>query len=260
VGNTVGRSFILLRKNKYMIQLTHQEEAVFLGNLLGDGHIQKRGNSFRTKISHPISQKEYVFWKYDQLKRLCDQTMSPKRVVANRTLKSAGMQEQSYLFYLNSGMYLKKYHDLFYKPYIWRPNSTKPGTTWLDIDSDYELKKGEKIRYKKVITESLIEYFNESPYLLAVWFLDDGSRRTDCFSGRFATQGFSKSEQHLLKRYLEQVFNIRSQIVLHNRLKDQYYLSIPSKNGHFARLTQIIEPIVNQIPSMSYKIKDPRND
>jgi hypothetical protein len=56
-------------------------------------------------------------------------------------------------------------------------------------------------------------------HLLAVWFLDDGSCRTDCFSGRFATQGFSKkSEQHLLKCYLEEVFKIRSQIVL-QRLK-----------------------------------------
>lgn len=37
------------------------------------------------------------------------------------------------------------------------------------------------------------------PTTLAVWFMDDGTKRTDCNAGRIATQGFTKKEQIQLK-------------------------------------------------------------
>lgn len=253
-----------------LFELTTDEAAIFLGNLLGDGHIQKRGLSFRTKIAHGLNQKDYLFWKYDQLKGLCTRNQSPKLVVKTTRATKNGLilqrEDQSYEFYLNSGNYLEKFHTLFYKPYIWKPglSSQKPLCWATPNQSIEELKKGEKMKYKKVITEDLINYLvkslGENPLLLAVWFLDDGSCRKDVFSGRLATQGFSKTELLLLQDYLLQTFDIRVQIVLHSRLKQQYYLSIPAKNNQFEKFVARIRPFVEQIPSLSYKIKDPRND
>nr|YP_009367550.1 putative LAGLIDADG homing endonuclease [Pseudoneochloris marina]ARK14538.1 putative LAGLIDADG homing endonuclease [Pseudoneochloris marina] len=223
--------------------LTQFEEAVFLGHLLGDGHIQKRGQSFRSKISHSIKQKEYVEWKYEKLKRLCDQNHPPKLVINKKA------NEQNYFFYLQSGKYLKKYHDLFYQPYLWTSSV-----------EDKTANVVQKIKYRKTITPALIEALPSDPLLLAVWFLDDGSSRKDVFSGKLATQGFSKEEQFLLQMYLLKNFGIKTQLVLNSRQKKQYYLSIPSKGSHFSNFVKLISPFVNQIESMKYKISNPRND
>ena len=45
--------------------------------------------------------------------RLCKNNHAPKLCINKKT------NEQNYLFYLDSGNYLKKYHDLFYDSYIW---------------------------------------------------------------------------------------------------------------------------------------------
>ena len=239
-----------------ILKLTAKEEAVFIGNLLGDGHVQKRGNSYRTQISHSDKQKEYLFWKYEQLKRVCT-NHKPKLVTQTRTTKT--VEERSYLFYLDSGSYLKKYHDLFYQPYIWKPNTKSIEWAPTNFKND-QLKEGEKIRYKKVITQTLIELLDNNPLILAVWFLDNGSCPDEAFSGRLATQGFSKEEHHLLREYLKTTFDINTQIVLHSRVKQQYILSIPAKNNQFSNFVDIIKPIVDEVPTMAYKIKNPRND
>ena len=221
------------------LNFNKKEEAVFLGHLLGDGHIQKRGlHSYRTKIEHCYDQLSYVKWKYDQLKRFTYK--QPKKVRSKHGFESS-------LFYLKSGTYLKKYHDLFYEPYIW-VSKTEP-----------KINKT-KIRYCKKISEQLIHALPNDPLLLAVWFMDDGNRRSDCFSGRFATQGFSKEEHHLLQEYLYSNFSIKTSIVLHNAIKKSYSLVIPSKKNNFLHFIDLIQPIVEQVPCMAHKIKSPRND
>lgn len=243
--------------------LSEDEEAIFLGNLLGDGHIQKRGNSYRTKIQHSKSQEDYVLWKYEKLKRLCEGNRPPKSVATKQG-------QSNVLFYLRSGYYLEKYHNLFYDSYIWTPPQKKGGSPKFSGLRSFEGKpflseklievSSPKVRYRKVIRQTLIEYLPRNPLVLAVWFLDDGSCRKDVFGGRIATQGFSKEEQHFLQSYLKEGFGIQTQLVLHSRLKDQYYISIPSKNGHFSRFVDLIKPIVAEIPSLNYKISNPRND
>lgn len=218
--------------------MTTEEEAIFLGNLLGDGHLQKRGLSYRTKIQHSIHQKDYVLWKYEKLKRLCGKNHEPKLVTSKH-------HHQSFEFYLNSGSYLEKYHKLFYEPYFWKSS--------LCVEE-------KKVRYRKVVNKTLIEFLPHNPLLLAVWFLDDGSCRKDVFSGRLATQGFSKEEQFLLQQYLKEGFGINTQLVLHNRIKNQYYISIPASKKQFSNFVDLIKPIVDEISSLKYKIENPRND
>ena len=44
--------------------------------------------------------------------------------------------------------------------------------------------------YRKTFNQSLINALPLDPLVLAVWYLDDGQRTQNAFSGKLATQGF----------------------------------------------------------------------
>lgn len=226
------QKLVVLKKEKNhmneSIKMTDVEKALIMGTLLGDAHIQKRGNSYRLKIEHGIDQESYVFWKHGKLQRFCQTTQKPKIVTSKKRF-------QTVLFYTTSGKWLEEIYRLFYK-------------------------ETEKNKFVKTITPELIENLLMSPILLAVFFMDDGSVRNDCYAGKLATQGFSKDENHLLCSYLEK-WSIECKVVAHIKSKNQYYITIPAKT--FGNLVKEIEPIVNEIPLMSYKLnqqRKPRND
>lgn len=199
------------------IVLTLEEKSVIYGSLLGDAHLQKRGNSFRLKVAHGITQKQYVMWKYEKLERLCQ---LPKEVSNNKGLTSVE-------FYTSSGAWLRPIYERMYK-------------------------KDEAGRMVKTISEELIKALPLTPLLLAVFYMDDGSIRDDCFAGKLATQGFSKHGNKLLKEFLAE-FNVNSSVVKQTVASEQYYLSLPAAT--FGTLVNIIKPIVSEIESMVYKIK-----
>lgn len=211
--------------------LTLEEEAILLGCLLGDGHIEKRGNSYRFKIRHCVKHKEYIEYKFKKLKRFCFQ--QPKEI-------SNGKKEKNYLavyFNSKSGRFLEKYHKLFYKE---KKLSTQ------------------RLKYEKSISLELINFLPKNPLLLAIWFLDDGHCRTDCQGGRIATDCFTKQEVIHLKNYLWKNYKIQTTIVnfkTNNKKKTCHYLSILGKNQNFERFINLIKPIVDNIPCMTYKIK-----
>lgn len=210
------------------MNLQENEKALIMGTLLGDAHLQKRKNSYRLKIEHSMAQKEYVLWKYKELARLCQTTQPPKEVTSKRG-------HTTVVFYTSSGSYLEEIHSLFYKPV------------------------GD--RFNKTITPELIAALPMNPLVLVAWFLDDGSVRDDAYSGKMATQGFTKTESLLLKGYLQQ-WGIDSQVVAHSVANNQYYISLPART--FSKLIDKIEPIVSsEISSMDYKLnkaRKPRND
>ena len=53
-------------------EMTDKQYQIILFGTLGDGHIDKRENQPLYIESHAIDEKEYLFWKYDQLKDLCN--------------------------------------------------------------------------------------------------------------------------------------------------------------------------------------------
>lgn len=208
--------------------LTQDERALIMGTLLGDAHIQKRGNSYRLKIEHSITQKDYVLWKHNKLQRLCQTTHPPKEVTSKKN-------ETTVLFYTSSSSWLEEIHSLFYKK--------------------------ENDRLVKKVTQELIDSLPMNPLVLVALFLDDGSVRDDAYSGKIATQGFTKEESNLLKSYLQK-WGIESQVVAHSVSKNQYYMSLPART--FGKLIEVIEPtVMNEIPTMIYKLnieRKPRND
>jgi hypothetical protein len=212
------------------VKFTPHQEAILHGTLLGDGHIQKRGNSYRLKISHSLKQEGYTNWMYEQFKSLCKGTQPP-------TLRESG-GEKSIEFYVgsSSNVDLKRYHDLYYKPYLKIVNGT------------------ERLFYRKTLTSELIRSLPKNPYVLSTLFLDDGSVRKDVYSGRIATQGFSKDECHLLQDYFLDTWDIKTSLVYHSKAKEQYTMSIPRKE--FPKFIAIVKDIILGIPKMEYKLNE----
>ena len=154
--------------------LTEDEKAILMGSVLGDGTVQKRGNSYRMRIAYSCEKKEHLQWMQDKLQRFCTKRyprgefgtftgkLSAKDIAENPDKKPP----TTCYFYLASGPYLDTLYNLFYQQV--------PGEE----------------RYVKTITKKTIEAFPKNPYLLAVWYMDDGSRRRDCYAGKLYTQSF----------------------------------------------------------------------
>lgn len=216
-------------ESKALFNITEEQDAIICGTLLGDAHLQKRGNSsYRLKIVHSSKQKSYIDWIYKKLESLCKTTQA---VTERDSSKNATIFE----FYTQSNLALKKYHDLFYKEQEKIVNGVKT------------------IFYRKTISPELIAYLPKHNYTLSTFYLDDGSARTDCYSGRFATQGYSKEECHLLQEYFNK-WDLKTSVVLHSRKKNQYSLSIPAKV--FPKFIEIVKEPISEIPEMVYKLNE----
>ncbi len=59
-------------KAKRLTHINDKQKALIMFSLLGDGHIDKREDRPLFIVSHAISQKDYLFWKYEILKNLCN--------------------------------------------------------------------------------------------------------------------------------------------------------------------------------------------
>lgn len=94
---------------------------------------------------------------------------------------------------------------------------------------------------KKSIPDDIIL----DPIMLAVWFMDDGSRCREC-DVYINTQQFSRNDQNRLREMLS-VLGIESSL---NR--DKKYERIRIKKSSVQTLYQIISPHI--LPSMTYKI------
>lgn len=102
---------------------------------------------------------------------------------------------------------------------------------------------------KKVFPENIENLI--TPKMLAVWFMDDGSNTVKSFT--LSTHCFSYEEQVRIVRLLQNRFDISATIV-----KDRTKLKIRIGYKEYEKFANIVRPFI--IPSMSYKIVDPRND
>lgn len=236
-----------MTKQQQIIELTGREKAILMGTILGDATMQKRGNSYRLRIAQSIIHHDYTVWLLNELARLC--TSSELKSFTNKEDKVTEY------FYLSSGDYLKPLYDLFYRPKIDENQVYKKHP---EIAEDHELDSQEIIenkKYRKTITEETIKNLPVDPVLLAVWFMDDGTARNDCYAGKICSQGFNLTEHKLLVSYLHN-YKIEATIDFQSVSKDQYYLSIGAK--YFGFLTKEIAPTVKQVPVMMHKLNEER--
>lgn len=219
-----------------------RQNALVVGGLLGDSHMQKNLSSTgncRLRFSHSSKQKPYLEWKYDNLKDFCKTT---KGIIPDKRDRKTGIYT-SYIFYTG---YMKIFNSIqanWYIPTI-GPNPK--------IGED-------EIRYVKTVPANLNKLLTD-PLALSVWYLDDGTKRTDTESCRLATQSFSKEGNEIIRDCLLDNFGIRSSIESWGRNKKGqviYQIAIlSSKNGgDYVKFRNLIKPIVAvEVPSMLYKL------
>ena len=112
--------------------------------------------------------------------------------------------------------------------------------------------ESQQVTYVKTITPNLLASLPKGPYILAVWFMDDGSIRNDAFAGRIATPSFTPQEHELLQAYFRDEYSFSVNTPWHIKAKNQKCISIPAAT--FRRFTEYIMPIVQEVPSFLYKV------
>ena len=93
------------------IKLTDEQREILVGTLLGDGHLetQNKGRTFRLKVEHSISQKDYTDWLYEKFKNL---VLTKPQV---KEQKINGKLYQKYWFSTVSNGAVRFYAQQFYQ-------------------------------------------------------------------------------------------------------------------------------------------------
>ena len=218
--------------------------SVLVGSLLGDGHLQfsprisfidlsklPRDGKTRFRFGQKIGQKAYVNFIYSMLKPLCITTQKP-----HQDLNSF------FHFYTNYFTELTVYHEIWYQYRFSENNLTEKS-------------------YVKCVPKQLEKILTD-PLSLFLWYLDDGSLRTDCLAARIATQCFSFSEHEFLQEVLKRNFQLETTIAKSGISKygtiQRYSLGIPAKS--FRKFLNLVQPFRASVPQMAYKFERPRND
>lgn len=188
---------------------------VIIGNLLGNGHLEKRYKGIGTRLI--VEQKnqnvEYLMWlyKFFYSRGYCT-SLKPKifkRIRKHNTIYY-GIKFNTYTF-----SSLNWLHESFY---------SKDNIKHLPI--------------------SLLKFYL-NPKVLAIWFMDDGSKLGSSF--KIATNYFKLNELEQLCDLLYNKFNLNCS--LH---KDKLYWTIYIKKCSAKHFSNLIEPYM--LDSMKYKL------
>lgn len=186
---SVRRRLGLKRKYKLKegipIEITKRQEELLIGHFLGDGTLKKPNGCKNPngKIEQGNKQKEYLEWKYKNLKNLCTD-LGVKFYVRTKADKRNGSIYKSYICYLKANPNLNYYFENLYKD------------------------------NKKIISNEILELYTDLS--LAVHFMDDGSRYGRSYS--LATHCFDLESLNRFKEFLWNKFKIDTVIHKHNIL------------------------------------------
>ena len=195
--------------------VNEKEQDILIGSILGDACVLKKG---MIQFEHGQKQKEYLEWKYEQLKPIVSGTKiyEIKRFRDNRTW---------YYYKFTTRQFFRSWREKFY-PY---------GV--------------------KVISPEVIK--NLSPLSLAVWYMDDGCL-TSNYSCIISTDAFSADSVENLRSMLDKKYEIKTRIrekksYSKTGMKIQQRIYIGGKN--MVKFFDLIRSFI--ISSMTYKITDP---
>jgi len=140
---------VVIENYKQMLSLTKRQEEILIGMILGDGHLEKlyTPGLGRLKVEHSFKQKDYVDWLYAEFKNWVRTKPKPK------VKKVWGKIHKNYGFSTYGHKLLGNFQREFYQDRI------------------------------KVIPNNLIN--NITPLVLTVWYMDDGSIKSNKHKGVF---------------------------------------------------------------------------
>ena len=163
-----------IEEYKKTLKLSEFQRQVLIGTLLGDGCLetQNRGRTYRLKIEHSMTQKDYVDWKYQVFKNF---TLSEPRI---HKRMSYGSVRENHCFSTVSHGSLRFYGQQFYK----NGKKTMP----------------------KIISKMI------TPLALAVWFMDDGSIKSKQHRALVIhSQSFNKQDLLNIIEVLDKKYGIK---------------------------------------------------
>jgi hypothetical protein len=212
-----GLSGNALAKYKQRLVLLPHQHQLLIGLMLGDGNLRFPGRSHHANLTvdHGDAQKEYVWWKYEQLQ---EWVLTPPAQVRRIFHKDPSRITVSWRFSTVSHPALTFYHELFYRDGL------------------------------RIVPKSINDLLTE-PQSLAVWLMDDGSRNTDVLF--ISTENFSVADQELLRGCLWERFGIASTLNFHSTSNGRrlYRLRLTREGSKKAR--DLVAPFV--FPSLAYK-------
>lgn len=173
-------------------EISSREIEILIGAILGDAHLARLKTGARLEMMHSEKQKEYLMWKYRELKRF---TLSVPREVTIRDSRSDS-----------------EYREWKYTGCIHEEITHLRGLFYRDN--------------RKIVPEEIESLL--SPLGLAVWFMDDGGRRNDSFGLFLNTLSFTRDEHDLLLDCLRNIFSLECRV---HWVQDGYRIYIPSKEA-----------------------------
>lgn len=176
------------------MEINNRQRAIIIGSILGDGTIEKRWQYPRLRFGHGISQKEYIFWKYDEFRNIANQ----------------------------SPTYVEEWHKVMGKKYGSWHFGTKGTPELIMFWNDFYQNKHKIVpmHIKKILID---------PLSIAVWFMDDGYKRNDCNAFRLNTDAFSLNDQQLLQAAVEENFGIPTKLHKKGKYRNIYIPESSSK-------------------------------
>jgi hypothetical protein len=202
---------LALRHYKASLTMSDRQKQLLEGMLLGDGHLERQKGALaaRLKIEHSVNQAAYVAWKHDEWR---DWVSTPPRERQKRN--RLGTVSTNIGFSTLSHVELERFRERFYRD------------------------------RRKVVPEDL----ELTPLSMAVWFMDDGSRKSSQCRGLYLnTQSFTAAEVQLLRWVINRDIGVETSV---RKQPDGLQMYIPSPS--VADFIAVI--FCNLLPSMMYKL------
>ncbi len=160
--------------------VTKRQREIIIGTILGDGYLQKTGKrNARLKLEHSERQRDYLWWKYEQLKNLMQD--EPKRI--------------------------ERYNPVWKRTYTYYRCQTHSMPLLGYYKRHFYDEQG-----RKRIPENIAQLL-KSPLSLAVWFLDDGHYYQRDGSAHIYLPRYSDEELQMLVTALERNFGLHPKVV-----------------------------------------------
>jgi hypothetical protein len=200
-----------LRKQKACLTMADRQKQILVGMLLGDAHLERQQGavSARLKIEHSVAQEAYVIWKFHEWR---DWVRTPPKARVRRN--RLGTSSTNIGFTTLSHVEFERFRLAFYRD------------------------------RRKVIPEDL----RLTPLSMAVWFMDDGSRKSSQCRGLYLnTQSFTAAEVELLQAVIERDVEVETSV---RKQRDGLQIYVPASST--PALTAFITR--EMLPSMRYKL------
>lgn len=202
---------LALRHYKATLTMTYRQKQILDGMLLGDAHLERQRGALtaRLKIEHSVAQASYVAWKYNEWR---DWVRTPPRERERRN--RLGTISTNVGFTTLSHIELESFRQRYYRD------------------------------HRKVVPQDLAL----TPLSLAVWFMDDGSRKSSQCRGLYLnSQSFTEAEVDVLRSVIRRDVGIETTV---RKQPDGLQIYVPSPS--VAEFTAFIAG--NVLPSMMYKL------